>query len=122
LTDDYCAGSKIAPRQTAAGWQTGPANDTVADAMRESLRRTIVYEDAGEATGGSHASPMSAVRSARAQPDEEARENVIDALRELHAARFAARAARPNRQRLARADDRGLKSMTGESRPVAEKR
>jgi hypothetical protein len=45
--------------------------------MGEPLRRTIVYEAAGEATAGwSHASPK--VRSARAQRDEEARENVID--------------------------------------------
>jgi hypothetical protein len=29
LTDDYWAGSKIAPRQTSAGWQTGPAEGTV---------------------------------------------------------------------------------------------
>jgi hypothetical protein len=53
--------------------------------MREPLRRTIVDEDAGEATAGwSHASPTSGCD----QPDAEARENVIDALRELLAARF----------------------------------
>jgi hypothetical protein len=66
--------------------------------MREPLRRTIVYEDAGEATAGrSHASPRSGVRSARAQPDEEARENVIDALRELLAARFGSPPELPDR-------------------------
>jgi hypothetical protein len=37
------------------------------------------------------------VRSARAQPDEEARENVIDALRELLAARFGAPPRLPDR-------------------------
>ncbi len=69
--------------------------------MSEPLRLTIVYE-----------------------PDEEARENVIGALRELARGpvRFAARAARRHRQRLDRADGCGLKSMTGESRTVAEKR
>jgi hypothetical protein len=92
--------------------------------MREPLRRTIFDEDAGEATAGWSHLPPGQVRSARAQPDEEARENVIDALREPLAGpvRFAARAARPHRQRLARADDRGLKSMMGASRPVARKR
>ena len=66
--------------------------------MREPLRRTIVYEDAGEATAGwSHASRGSGVRSARAQPDEEARENVIDALRELLAARFGSPPELPDR-------------------------
>jgi len=51
LTDDYCARRKIAPRQTFAGVQTGPAEGTVADAMSEPLRRTIVYEDAGDGDG-----------------------------------------------------------------------
>jgi predicted RNase H-like HicB family nuclease len=57
--------------------------------MREPLRRTIVYEDAGEATAGwSHASPK--VRGAISQGATRrgARENVIDALRELLVARF----------------------------------
>jgi hypothetical protein len=99
LTDDDCAGSKIAPRQTLPAGKPPPPNtvsaargsrrSTVADAMREPLRRTIVDEDAGEATAGwSSASPQVRVQSARAQPDEEAHENVIDALRELLAARF----------------------------------
>lgn len=51
LTDDYCARRKIAPRQTFASFQTRPAEGTVADAMSESLRRTIVYEDAGAGDG-----------------------------------------------------------------------
>jgi hypothetical protein len=51
LTDDYCARRKIARRQTFAGFQTGPAEGTVADAMSEPLRRTIVYEDAGDGDG-----------------------------------------------------------------------
>ena len=69
--------------------------------MSEPPRRTIVDEDAGEATvGWSHASHQVRVRSARAQPDEEARENVIDALREAARGpvRFAARVARLHRQ------------------------
>jgi hypothetical protein len=37
------------------------------------------------------------VRSARAQPGEEARENVIDALRELLAARFGSPPKLPDR-------------------------
>jgi hypothetical protein len=95
--------------------------------MSEPLRLTIVYEDAGDGDGdgwGIARTPRSGVQSFTVQPDEGARENVIDALRELLAARFGspARAARPHRQRLARADACGLKSMTGESRAVAEKR
>lgn len=52
--------------------------------------------------------PEVRARSARAQPDEEARENVIDALRQLLAARFGSppELSEPDRQRLARADDR----------------
>ena len=66
--------------------------------MREPLRRTIVDEDAGEATAGwPHASSRSRVRSARAQPDAEAHENVIDALRELLAARFGSPPELPDR-------------------------
>jgi hypothetical protein len=41
--------------------------------------------------------PQVRVRSARAQPDEEARENVIDALRELLAARFGSPPELPDR-------------------------
>ena len=41
--------------------------------------------------------PQVRVRSARAQPDEEARENVIDALRELLAARFGSPPELPHR-------------------------
>jgi hypothetical protein len=37
------------------------------------------------------------VQSSRAQPDEEARENVIDALRELLAARFGSPLELPDR-------------------------
>ena len=124
LTDDYCARREIAPRQTFAGFQTGPAEGTVADAMSEPLRRTIVSEDAGDGDGWVVVAriPQVGAQSAGAQPDEAARENVIGTLRGLLAARFAARAARPHRQRLARVDACGLKSMAGESRPVAEKR
>ena len=65
--------------------------------MREPLRRTIVDENAGEATAGwSHASPRSGAIS-QAQPDEKARENVIDALRELPAARFGSPPELPDR-------------------------
>ena len=122
LTDDYCARRKIARRQTFAGFQTGPAEGTVADAMSEPLRRTIVYEDAGDGDGWMVARPQ--VRGAISQGATRrggARKR-DRRLRELLAARFAARAARPHRQRLARVDGCGLKSMTGESRPVAEKR
>ena len=57
--------------------------------MSEPLRLTIVYEDAGDGDGWVVAR-IPQVRSAiiQGQPDEEARENVIDALRELLAARF----------------------------------
>ena len=41
--------------------------------------------------------PRSGAQSARAQPDEEARENVIDALRELLAARFGSPPELPDR-------------------------
>ena len=44
-----------------------------------------------------HASPGSGVQSDRGQPDEEARENVIDALRELLAARFGSPPELPDR-------------------------
>ena len=44
-----------------------------------------------------HAYPTSGVQSSRAQPDEEARENVIDALRELLAARCGAPPELPDR-------------------------
>ena len=40
---------------------------------------------------------MSGAQSARSQPDEEARENVIDALRELLAARFGSPPELPDR-------------------------
>jgi hypothetical protein len=51
LTDDYGARRKIAPRQTFAGYQTGPGEGSVADAMSEPLRLTIVYEDADDGDG-----------------------------------------------------------------------
>ena len=66
--------------------------------MRGPLRRAIFHEDAGEATAAwPHPSSRSRVRSARAQPDDEARENVIDALRELLAARFGSPPELPDR-------------------------
>jgi hypothetical protein len=55
--------------------------------MSEPLRLTIVY--AGDGDGWVVATiPMSGAQSARSQADGEARDNVIDALRELVAARF----------------------------------
>ncbi len=55
--------------------------------MSESLRLTIVYEDAGD---GWVLARIPQVRGAISQGEtrEQARENVIDALRELLAARF----------------------------------
>jgi hypothetical protein len=62
--------------------------------MSEPLRRTIVYEDAGDGDDDGWVVvariPRSGRKSSRAQPDEAARENVIGALRELLAALFAA--------------------------------
>jgi cytochrome c5 len=98
------AGSKIAPRQTFAGYQTGPAEGTVADAMREPLRRTIVYEDAGDGDAGwSHASPKSGGAISRgATRRGGARKRDRRAPRAARGpVRFATRAARPHRQRLA---------------------
>ena len=97
LTDDYCARRKIARRQTFAGFQTGPAEGTVADAMSEPLRRTIVYEDAGDGDGWMVAR-IPQVRGAISQGATRrggARKR-DRRLRELLAARFAARAARPH--------------------------
>ena len=66
--------------------------------MSEPLRLTIVYEDAGDGDGWVVARiPQVRVQSARGQPDEEARENVIDALRELLAARFGSPPELPDR-------------------------
>jgi hypothetical protein len=49
--DGLLRGKQIAPRQTFAGYQTGPGEGSVADAMSEPLRLTIVYEDAGDGDG-----------------------------------------------------------------------
>jgi hypothetical protein len=66
--------------------------------MSEPLRLTIVYEDAGDGDGWVVARiPQVRVQSARGQPAEEARENVIDALRELLAARFGSPPELPDR-------------------------
>jgi hypothetical protein len=66
--------------------------------MSEPLRLTIVYEDAGDGDGSVIARiPRSGVQSFTVQPDEEARENVIDALRELLAARFGSPPELPDR-------------------------
>jgi hypothetical protein len=83
LIDDDCAGSKIAPRQTlplanrprrryGGGCDEGAA---ATDNRRRRRRRG----------------------DARAQPDEEARGNAIDALRELLAARFGSPPELPDR-------------------------
>jgi hypothetical protein len=67
--------------------------------MSEPLRLTIVYEDADDGNG-SVVAPIPqgpGVQSARGQPDEEARKNVIDALRELLAARFGSPPELPDR-------------------------
>jgi predicted RNase H-like HicB family nuclease len=66
--------------------------------MSEPLRLTIVYEDAGDDDGWVVAR-IPRVRGAisQGQPDEEARENVIDALRELLAARFGSPPELPDR-------------------------
>jgi predicted RNase H-like HicB family nuclease len=66
--------------------------------MSEPLRLTIVYEDAGDGDGLVVAR-IAQVRGAisQGQPDEEARENVIDALRELLAARFGSPPELPDR-------------------------
>jgi predicted RNase H-like HicB family nuclease len=94
----HCAGSKIAPRTTFDDFQTGAAEGTVADAMSEPLRLTIVYEDAGDGDGWVVAR-IPQVRGAISQgaTREEARENVIDALRELLAARFGSPPELPDR-------------------------
>src|SRR6478672_12767558 len=55
--DGLLRGKQIAPRQTFAGYQTGPGEGSVADAMSEPLRLTIFYEDAGDGEcWGLHAS------------------------------------------------------------------
>lgn len=55
--------------------------------MSESLRLTIVYEDAGDGWAGAR---IPQVRGAISQGEtrEQVRENVIDALREILALRF----------------------------------
>jgi hypothetical protein len=92
--DGLLRGKQIAPRQTFAGYQTGPGEGSVADAMSEPLRLTIVYEDDGD---GWVVARRSGVQSSRGQPAEEARESVIDALRELLAARFGSAPELPGR-------------------------
>ena len=66
--------------------------------MSEPLRLTIVYEDAGDGDGWVVAC-IPQVRGAisQGQPDGEARENVIDALRDLLAARFGLPPELPDR-------------------------
>jgi hypothetical protein len=49
--DGLLRGKQIATRQTFAGYQTGPGEGSVADAMSEPLRLTIVYEDADDGNG-----------------------------------------------------------------------
>jgi hypothetical protein len=88
LTDDDCAGSKVAPRQTLPASKPPPPK--VRWRMRWGSRcdgQSPTKTQARRRLGG-RMHPPGRVRSARAQPDEEARENVIDALRELLAARF----------------------------------
>ena len=66
--------------------------------MSEPLRLTIFYEDEGDGEGWVVARiPRVRVQSSRAQPDEEAHEKVIDALRELLAARFGSPPELPDR-------------------------
>ena len=64
--------------------------------MSEPLRLTIVYEDTGD---GEVVARIPQVRGAisQGQPAEDARENVIDALRELLAARFGSSPELPDR-------------------------
>jgi predicted RNase H-like HicB family nuclease len=66
--------------------------------MSEPLRLTIFYEDAGDGDGWVVAR-IPQVRGAISQgaTREEARENVIDALRELLAARFGSPPELPDR-------------------------
>jgi predicted RNase H-like HicB family nuclease len=84
--------------RTFDDFQTGRGEGTVADAMSEPLRLTIVYEDAGEGDGWVVAR-IPQVRGAISQgaTREEARQNVIDALRELLAARFGSPPELPDR-------------------------
>jgi hypothetical protein len=66
--------------------------------MSEPLRLTIVYEDAGDGDGWVVARiPQTWGAISQGQPDEEARENVIDGLRELLAARFGSPPELPDR-------------------------
>ena len=118
-------GKQIAPRQTSAGYQTAPGEGTRGGWMSEPLRLTIVYEDAGDCDGWvvARIPPGPGCNQPGATRRGGARKRDRRAPRAARGpVRFAARAARPQRQRLARADDRGLKSMTAGSRPVAEKR
>lgn len=68
---------------------TCSSSATVSEAMSEPLTLTIVYEDAGDGDGWIVAR-IPQVRGAISQgaTRAEARENVIDALRELLAVRF----------------------------------
>jgi hypothetical protein len=66
--------------------------------MREPLRRTIVDEDAGEATAGwSYASPRSGCDQPGRNPTRSARKRNRRALRELLAARFGSPPELPDR-------------------------
>ena len=84
-------------RQAALG-ASARAGATVPRAMSEPLRLTIVYEDAGDGDGWVVAR-IPQVRGAISQgaTREEARENVIDALRELLAVKFGSPPELPDR-------------------------
>lgn len=73
----------------ARGWGWRPGRALPSGSMSEPLRLTIVYEDAGDGDGWVIAR-IPQVRGAISQgaTREQARENVIDALRELLAVRF----------------------------------
>ena len=78
-------------KSSAPPFQTGLADGTVPDAMSEALLLTIVYEDAGDGDGWVVARiPQVHGAISQGANRDEARENVIDALRELLATRFGA--------------------------------
>ena len=124
LTDDDCAGSKVAPRQTLPASKPPPPK--VRWRMRWGSRcdgQSSTKTQARRRLGGRTHPPGPGAISQGASRRGGARKRDRRAPRVARGpVRFAARAARPHRQRLARADDRGLKSMTGESRPVAGRR
>lgn len=76
--------------------QAGPRpRGATVSAMSESLRLTIVYEDAGDGWVGARIPPVRGAIS-QGQTRAQARENVIDALREVLAVRSARRPSRPS--------------------------